>query len=156
MASLIAMKFKKNFIIAFTPSCTCCSPYQNSGAGAGAGAVMNQALDRGPRQQLSLAWETQKWSFARNSKNDNPKTSSSRSVLMQKVKESIMCWSLLRRTSKLIKKKLHKCKSGANLQIVFRLERSVSRCQFALADSSASVPVSDCEFLCLDRSLPQT
>ena len=36
----------------------------NSGAGARAGAragaVMNQALDRGPRQQLSLAWETQK------------------------------------------------------------------------------------------------
>ena len=27
----------------------------NSGAGARAGAVMNQALDRGPQQQLSLA-----------------------------------------------------------------------------------------------------
>ena len=53
------MKLKKNFTIAFTPSCTCCSPYQNSGAGARAGAragaVMNQALDRGPQQQLSLA-----------------------------------------------------------------------------------------------------
>ena len=49
------MKLKKNFTIAFTPSCTCCSPYQNSGAGARAGAVMNPALDRGPQQQLSLA-----------------------------------------------------------------------------------------------------
>ena len=46
-------------------------------------------------------------------------------------------------------KKLYECESGANLQIILTSpRRSVSCCQSALADSSASIPVSDCEILC--------
>ena len=43
------------FYYRFHPKLHMLLSLSNSGAGARAGAVMNQALDRGPQQQLSLA-----------------------------------------------------------------------------------------------------
>ena len=52
---IVLVEIQEKLYYRFHPKLHLLLSLSNSGAGARAGAVMNQALDRGPQQQLSLA-----------------------------------------------------------------------------------------------------